>query len=167
MSQSKGTSTEKIFSGPARLAMKLGTTAHAGVYRATGGKLFGRMGKSPILLLNTVGRKTGKERTTPLLYVVDGEDFAIVASAGGAPKHPAWLLNLQANPETSIEVGGRKMCVRAEVATSEEKPRLWSKLTEMYSTYDDYQKKTDREIPVVILHPMDKRRSWEKHREDH
>jgi F420H(2)-dependent quinone reductase len=155
MSQSNETSTEKNFPGPARLAMKVGTSAHAGVYRATGGKLGGRMRKSPILLLNTVGRKTGQQRTTPLLYVVDGEHMAIVASAGGAPKHPAWFLNLKANPETSIEVGDRKLRVRAEVASPEEKPRLWAKLTEMYPTYDDYQKRTDREIPVVILHPRD------------
>jgi deazaflavin-dependent oxidoreductase (nitroreductase family) len=135
--------------------MKFATSAHAGVYRASGGKLGGSMGKSPVLLLNTVGRKTGVERTTPLLYAMDSEDYAIVASYGGAPKHPDWFLNLQANPETSIEVGGRKINVRAEVATSEDKPRLWAKLTEMYPTYDDYQKKTEREIPVIILHPRD------------
>lgn len=155
MSQSEGTSAARNLPGAARLAMKLGTGTHAGVYRATGGRLGGRMGKSPILLLNTVGRKTGKKRTTPLLYVMDGEDYAIVASAGGAPKHPAWFLNLEANPEASVEVGGRKVNVRAEVASPEEKPRLWAKLTEMYPTYDDYQRKTDREIPVVILHPRD------------
>jgi len=135
--------------------MKFATSAHAGVYRASGGKLGGSMGKSPVLLLNTVGRKTGVERTTPLLYAMDSEDYAIAASYGGAPKHPDWFLNLQANPETSIEVGGRKINVRAEVATPEDKPRLWAKLTEMYPTYDDYRKKTDREIPVVILHPRD------------
>ena len=155
MRQSEGTSTGINPSGPARLAMKFATSAHAGVYRASGGKLGGSMGKSPVLLLNTVGRKTGVERTTPLLYAKDSEDYAIVASYGGAPKHPDWFLNLQANPETSIEVGGRKINVRAEVATPEDKPRLWAKLTEMYPTYDDYQKKTDREIPVVILHPRD------------
>jgi F420H(2)-dependent quinone reductase len=71
------TSTEKDLSGPARLALKIGSGAHAGVYRATGGKVFGRMGKSPILLLNTVGRKTGRMRTSPLLYIMDGEDFVI------------------------------------------------------------------------------------------
>ena len=155
MRQSEGTSTGRNPSGPARLAMKFATSAHAGVYRASGGKLGGSMGKSPVLLLSTVGRKTGVERTTPLLYAMDSKDYAIVASYGGAPKHPDWFLNLQANPETSIEVGGRKINVRAEVATPEDKPRLWAKLTEMYPTYDDYQKKTDREIPVVILHPRD------------
>lgn len=141
------------FSTPVKLAMKLGMRAHVGIYRATGGKLLGRMGKAPILLLNTTGRKSGKVRTIPLLYVKDGEDYAIVASVGGAPKHPAWFLNLRANPGTSVEVGDRKVNVRAEVASPEEKPGLWEKLTGVYPTYDDYQKKTDREIPVVILHP--------------
>ena len=155
MSQSQEMSTPKWLSALVKLAWKVGSGAHTGLYRATGGKLGGRMGKNPILLLNTVGRRSGKERVTPLLYAMDSEDYAIVASYGGAPKHPDWFLNLQANPETSIEVGGRKINVRAEVATPEDKPRLWAKLTEMYSTYDDYRKKTDREIPVVILHPRD------------
>jgi len=149
------TSTEKDFSGPARLALKLGSGVHSGVYRATGGKLFGRMGKSPILLLNTVGRKTGKKRTSPLLYVMDGEDFVIIASKGGAPTHPAWYLNLKANPEATVEVGDREVRVRAEEADSEKKARLWQKMVEMYPAYDDYQTKTKREIPLLILRPVE------------
>jgi F420H(2)-dependent quinone reductase len=148
------TSTERDLSGPARLAWKLGSGAHAGVYRATGGKLFGRMGKSPILLLNTVGRKSGKKRTSPLLYVMDGEDFVIVASKGGASAHPAWYLNLRANPEATVEIGDREVRVRAEEANSEEKSRLWQKMVEMYPAYDDYQKRTEREIPLLVLHPV-------------
>jgi deazaflavin-dependent oxidoreductase (nitroreductase family) len=146
-------STDRDLSGPARLAMKLGTGAHAGVYRATGGKLFGRMGKSPILLLNTVGRKSGTKRTSPLLYVMDGEDFVIIASKGGAPTHPAWYLNLKGNPEATVEIGDQEVRVRAREADSEEKARLWQKMVEMYPTYDDYQKKTEREIPLLVLHP--------------
>jgi len=148
------TSTERDLSGPARLALKLGSGAHAGVYRASSGKLFGRMGKSPILLLNTVGRKTGKKRTSPLLYVLDGEDFVIVASKGGAPTHPAWYLNLMANPNATVEVGDQEVRVRAEEVDPEEKARLWQKMVEMYPTYDDYQKKTEREIPLLVLHPV-------------
>jgi F420H(2)-dependent quinone reductase len=155
MAASEGTSsTEKNLSGPARLALKLGSSAHAGVYRATGGKLFGRMGKSPILLLNTVGRKSGRKRTSPLLYVMDGEDFVIIASKGGAPTHPAWYLNLRANPEATVEVGDREVRVRAERTAPEEKARLWQKMVEMYPTYDDYQRKTEREIPLLILRPV-------------
>ena len=125
------------------------------MYRATGGKLFGRMGKSPIMLLNTVGRKTGRKRTSPLLYVMDGEDFVIIASKGGAPTHPAWYLNLKANPDATVEVGDRKVRVRAEEVDSEEKVRLWQKMVEMYPTYDDYQRKTKREIPLLILRPAE------------
>ena len=150
------TSTERDLSGPARLAWKLGSGAHAGVYRATGGKLFGRMGKSPILLLNTVGRKSGKKRTSPLLYVMDGEDFVIIASKGGASAHPAWYLNLIANPEATVEVGDREVRVRAEVADSEEKSRLWQKMVEMYPAYDAYQEKTEREIPLLVLRPVER-----------
>ena len=148
------TSTEKDLSGPARLALKLGSGAHAGVYRATGGKLFGRIGKSPILLLNTVGRKSGRKRTSPLLYVVNDEDFVVIASKGGAPTHPAWYLNLRANPDAMVEVGDREVRVRAEEADSEEKARLWQKMVEMYPTYEDYQEKTEREIPLLVLHPV-------------
>ena len=150
------TSTERDLSGPARLAWKLGSGAHAGVYRATGGKLFGRMGKSPILLLNTVGRKSGKKRTSPLLYVMDGEDFVIIASKGGASAHPAWYLNLIANPEATVEIEDREVRVRAEEADSEEKSRLWQKMVEMYPAYDAYQEKTEREIPLLVLRPVER-----------
>ena len=150
------TSTERDLSGPARLAWKLGSGAHAGVYRATGGKLFGRMGKSPILLLNTVGRKSGKKRTSPLLYVMDGEDFVIVASKGGASAHPAWYLNLKANPEATVEIGDREVQVEAEEADPEDKTRLWQKMVEMYPAYDAYQEKTEREIPLLVLRPVER-----------
>jgi deazaflavin-dependent oxidoreductase (nitroreductase family) len=146
-------SAERDLSVPVRLAMKLGSVAHAGVYRATGSKLFGRIGKSPILLLNTVGRKTGKKRTSPLLYVMDGEDFIVIASKGGAPRHPAWYLNLRANPEATVEIGDREVHVEAEVADPKEKARLWQKMVEMYPTYDAYQRKTEREIPLLKLRP--------------
>jgi F420H(2)-dependent quinone reductase len=155
MTEKKATSEEKDLSKPANLALKLGTIVHSGVYRATGGRLLGRMGQSPILLLNTVGRKSGKKRATPLLYVVDGEDFVIIASKGGAPTHPAWYLNLVANPDTTVEVGDRKSRVSAEELAGEEKVRLWRRMAEMYPTYDDYQDKTKREIPLLVLHPRD------------
>ena len=158
MTEKKVTSEEKGFSNPANLALKLGTIVHSGVYRATaatGGRLLGRMGQSPILLPNTVGRKSGKKRATPLLYVVEDEDFVIIASKGGAPTHPAWYLNLVANPETTVEVGDRKSRVSAEELDGEEKVRLWRKMAEMYPTYDDYQDKTKREIPLLVLHPRD------------
>ena len=127
--------------------------AHTAVYRATGGKVAGRVFKSPVLLLTTTGRKSGMERTTPLLYLEDDEDLVVVASNGGAAKHPAWWLNLKANPEATVEIGDRKLRVRAQRTSPEEKERLWPKLVAMYSSYEDYQKKTEREIPVVVLRP--------------
>jgi deazaflavin-dependent oxidoreductase (nitroreductase family) len=108
-----------------------------------------------VLLLTTTGRKSGRERTIPLLYLQDGEELVVVASNGGAPRHPAWWLNLEANPRATVEVGDRKLRVRAEQASPEEKERLWPKLVAMYSSYEDYQKRTEREIPVIILHLLD------------
>jgi F420H(2)-dependent quinone reductase len=148
------TSTERDRPGVARLALKLGSGAHAGVYRATGGKLLGRMGKGPILVLNTLGRKSGRKRATPLLYALDGEDYVVVASKGGAPTHPAWYLNLKADPYATVEVGDREVRVRAEEVDSDEKARLWRKMVDMYPAYDDYQRKTEREIPLLVLYPV-------------
>jgi deazaflavin-dependent oxidoreductase (nitroreductase family) len=128
---------------------------HSSVYRRSDGRVWGTMFGGPVLLLNTTGRKSGQLRTNPLLYVKDGEDFVLIASNGGASSHPAWYLNLRANPEATVEVGERKVRVRAEEVEGEEKARLWQKMVEMYSSYDDYQEKTDREIPLLVLHPSD------------
>ncbi|HEX2728837.1 MAG TPA: nitroreductase family deazaflavin-dependent oxidoreductase [Rubrobacteraceae bacterium] len=130
--------------------------AHSSIYRVTSGRFGGRAFGAPVLLLNTTGRKTGQQRTSPLLYLRDGDDYVIVASKGGTPTHPAWYLNLKAMPETTVEVGGREVLVRAETADPEERARLWPKLIEMYPSYESYQKKTDREIPVVKLHPIER-----------
>ena len=120
-------------------------------YRLTGGKIGGTFRGAPVLLLTTTGRKTGKKRTTPLLYVIDGDDLAIVASNGGRPKDPSWFFNLKKNPEAEIQIKKDLNKVRAKQSSSDEKARLWPLLTKMYPTYNDYQKKTTREIPVVIL----------------
>ncbi|MDP9379561.1 MAG: nitroreductase family deazaflavin-dependent oxidoreductase [Chloroflexota bacterium] len=148
--------TGRSMSPRAKAIFRLVTRAHAALYRRTGGKVAGSMRgrnrvKSPVLLLNTVGRRTGKPRTSPLLYLEDGQDLVIVASAGGAAKHPDWWLNLEANPETTVEVGSEVIPVRAELATGAGRERLWQKLVEMYPGYADYQKRTSRKIPVVIL----------------
>jgi len=132
---------------------KWATKAHTTLFRATGGKFGGRLAGGPVLLLVATGRKTGRHHTTPLLYLRDGEDYVIVASNGGAAKHPVWWLNLKANPEATVEVGDRTLPVRAEEATPAEKARLWPGLVEMYGGYAGYQRKTDREIPVVLLRP--------------
>ena len=128
---------------------------HSSVYRRSDGRVWGTMFGGPVLLLNTTGRKSGQRRTNPLLYVRDGDDFVLIASNGGAPRHPAWYLNLRANPDATVEVGDLKVRVRAEVVDGEEKAHLWQKMVDMYSSYDDYQKKTNREIPLLVLHPSD------------
>ncbi len=120
-------------------------------YKLTGGKIGETFRGAPVLLLTTTGRKTGKRRTTPVLYVIDGDNLAIVASNGGRPKDPSWLLNLRKNPEAEIQIKKTLSKVRAKQASSSEKARLWPLVTKMYPTYNDYQKKTTREIPVVIL----------------
>ena len=132
------------------------TGTHTFLYRLSGGKFGGRFGKSksPVLLLNTIGRKTGRPRTTPLLYLRDGDDVILVASDGGAPKHPVWWLNLQAKPEAKVEIGRDTLKVMARQASAEERSRLWPLLVDMYGGYAEYQKKTTREIPVIILSPQ-------------
>ncbi len=127
---------------------------HTAVYRATRGRIGHRIPGGPsMLLLDHVGAKSGTERTSPLLYVKDGDDVVIVASKGGHPKHPAWFHNLRANPDATIQVGRQRRAVRARVASSEERPRLWEKAVKSYSGYSGYQERTDREIPLVILKP--------------
>jgi deazaflavin-dependent oxidoreductase (nitroreductase family) len=126
---------------------------HNALYRLTGGKVGGRMGKAPVLLLSVTGRKSGKRRTTPLLYGRDGDNFVLIASMGGAPKHPAWYLNLQGQ-EAEIQVGREKLRVRARDAEGEERDRLWAHMVSLYPAYDSYQKKTSRRIPVVVLEPV-------------
>ncbi|TCJ15954.1 nitroreductase family deazaflavin-dependent oxidoreductase [Rubrobacter taiwanensis] len=146
--------TGRKFSPLAERTLRLASDLHTLVYRLTGGRVAGRFRGGGILLLTTTGRKSGKRRTAPLLYVPDGDALVVVASKGGAPNHPAWWLNLRANPEAEVEVSGRKLRVRATEATGPERGRLWQKAVEAYPPYEDYQKKTSREIPVVVLHPI-------------
>jgi deazaflavin-dependent oxidoreductase (nitroreductase family) len=106
---------------------------------------------NPVLLLHHVGRRSGEERVTPLLYMPDGDDLVIVASMGGTPKHPAWFLNLRERPDTEAEVGRERRPVRARVAGPEERERLWPRLVDGYPAFATYQARTEREIPVVVL----------------
>jgi deazaflavin-dependent oxidoreductase (nitroreductase family) len=107
----------------------------------------------PTLLLTTRGRKSGVLRRTALIYVRDGEDYLVVASRGGDPQHPAWYLNLEADPQVHVQVGKEEFDARARTATDSERARLWPLATEVWPAYDDYQKKTDRQIPIVVLTP--------------
>jgi F420H(2)-dependent quinone reductase len=127
---------------------------HTLAYRATGGLVGHRFpGAPPTLLLDHVGAKSGTKRTTPLTYLQDGDHVVIVASKGGNPRNPAWFHNLRAHPDATIQVGHRRRPVRARVATPEEHDRLWPRVVDLYGGYDTYQRRTKREIPIVILEP--------------
>lgn len=106
---------------------------------------------APTLILTTTGRKTGEDRKFALIYQEHDGDYVIVASKGGAPVHPGWYLNLQANPEVQVQVKADKFTAKARTAAGDERAELWSKMTGVWPDYDEYQKKTDREIPVVVL----------------
>ncbi|MBX4169543.1 nitroreductase family deazaflavin-dependent oxidoreductase [Rhodococcus sp. DMU2021] len=126
-------------------------------YRATGGRIGGkwRVGSAfpwgiPVCLVTTIGRKTGQPRTVPLLFLEDGDKVVLVASQGGLPKHPLWFRNIQANPETTVQIKSRIRTMRARVASDVERAAYWPRLTAMYPDFDNYQSWTDRVIPVVV-----------------
>ena len=128
--------------------------AHTFIYRASGG-LIGRSipGAPPMLLLDHVGAKSGTKRTSPLAYLEDGDDVVIVASKGGYPRNPGWFYNLRANPDTTVQIGRERRDVHARVADPKERAELWPRIVELYGGYSEYQERTDREIPLVILEP--------------
>ena len=130
------------------------TALHVRSYRLSGGRIGGKLKGAPVLLLDHVGRRSGTQRTSPLLYLADGADLVIVGSAGGREATPAWWLNLRAAPETTVQVGSERRRVRARVATGEERERLWISLVEMFPDYDVYRQRTSREIPVIVLSPV-------------
>jgi deazaflavin-dependent oxidoreductase (nitroreductase family) len=105
----------------------------------------------PTLLLTTTGSKSGKATTTPLIYGQDGDNYMVIGSRGGAPSHPQWYLNLSADSGVQVQVKADKFNARARTASPEEKPRLWGIMAKIYPPYDEYQGRTDREIPVIIL----------------
>jgi F420H(2)-dependent quinone reductase len=124
------------------------------LYRATGGRVGGSMNRVPVLLLTARGRKSGKERTIPLIYIMDGSSYVITASAGGADKHPGWFFNVHSNPNVTIQVKDKQIQAVAKVAGPEKKSELWSQLLKVAPGFAAYQQRTSREIPMVILHPI-------------
>ncbi len=124
---------------------------HVRVYRETEGEQGYNWRGTTVLLLTTRGRKSGESRTTPLIFCSDGERLVVVASKGGAPRNPNWFENLVAEPEALVQVQADEVPVSAAPAEGEERARLWSLMTEVWPAYDDYQRKTEREIPVVVL----------------
>ena len=133
------------------MSFKLLSSTHVALYRLSGGRLGARAFGNSVLLLTVKGRKTGKQRTTPLLYFRDDDNLLVVASKGGHPKHPEWYNNLVASPEVMVQIGHEKLPMRAATATEDEKSRLWPEIVRAYKSYGEYQRKTTRNIPVVIL----------------
>ena len=128
-------------------------SANKRVYRLTGGRIGGRMGKAPILILHHVGRKSGAQRETPVNYLAEGDRLVVVASKGGVDQHPAWFHNLMAAPEATVEIGRDRRRVRPRIAEDPERAELWPRLVEIYPPYAEYQAFTERRIPVVVLEP--------------
>ena len=124
---------------------------HAWLWRLSGGRLGDGFGRAPFMMLTTIGRKTKKRRTTPVLYLEDGNDLIVVGSFGGNDQSPSWLLNLGSCPEAEILLKGKRSRRIAHPVTPEEKQRLWSRLVNLYPTFAVYQQRTQREIPLLRL----------------
>ncbi len=122
-------------------------------FRANAGKVGGQFEGAPLLLLHSTGAKSGQERINPMMYQADGDNYAVFASKAGAATNPDWYHNLVANPQASIEVGDRTVEVLAHVADDDSRDRLWSRQKERYPGFADYEAKTTRQIPVVVLEP--------------
>lgn len=145
------TKTEVAIANP---LIKLMSRVNTWAYRASAGRLGGRFrGGAPVMLLTAVGRKTGTRHTTPLLYLRDGDRVVTVASKGGMDHHPLWYRNLLTNPDVEVQIGAQVEPMRAHTASDAEKAALWPQLVAMYPDYADYQARTTRSIPVVILSP--------------
>lgn len=123
------------------------------LYRLTRGRVGGKVGNGPVLLLTTTGRKSGEPRTAPVLYLADGERFVVINTNAGNAKVPAWSLNLRADPEAEVEVKGKRTKVRARLAEGEERADLWRRHMEQYSGWEFYESQLDREIGVFVLEP--------------
>jgi len=123
------------------------------LYRATRGRLMGKVNRAPVLLITTTGRKSGRKRTAPLLFRRDGERVVVIGSNAGNTRTPAWALNLLAHPEADVQIRGDRQAVRARVAEGEERERLWRLMNEQYAGFDDYERRTTRDIRVFVLEP--------------
>lgn len=123
------------------------------LYRASRGRLFGRLDRAPVLLLTTTGRKSGVPRTAPVVYLADGERIVVIGSNAGNTRTPAWALNLRSNPDAEVEVRADRRRVTARVAEGEEREDLWRRMNEQYAGFDDYRSRTSRDISVFVLEP--------------
>jgi deazaflavin-dependent oxidoreductase (nitroreductase family) len=123
------------------------------VYRMTRGRLLGRVGRAPVLLITTTGRRSGQPRTAPVLYLAEGDRLIVIGSNAGNESPPAWALNLSANPDAEVQVRGTRRRVRARIAEGEERDELWRRMNDQYAGFDDYLHRTSRQIKVFVLEP--------------
>ena len=123
------------------------------IYRITRGRLMGKVGRAPVLLLTSTGRRSGQPRTAPVLYLADGERVIVIGSNAGNERAPAWSHNLKANPDAEVQIRGERRRVRARVAEGEERAELWRKVNVQYAGFDDYDERTSRDIAVFVLEP--------------
>jgi F420H(2)-dependent quinone reductase len=135
---------------PASLLRSIGKL-NVPLYRASGGRLFGTWGRAPVLLLTTTGRRSGQQRTAPVVFLADGERLVVIGSNAGNERAPAWSLNLKVNPACAVQVRGEQRQLRAHIAEGEERADLWRKMNEQYAGFDDYQERTSRDIAVFVL----------------
>jgi deazaflavin-dependent oxidoreductase (nitroreductase family) len=140
-------------SGPLRLAMKYFARAHIWTYRRTNGRVGAKLLWFPAALITTTGRKSGRPRTTPTLYLDDGDRVILPASFGGRDADPAWYLNLESNPEVHVQIRSRHLDLRARDATEDERKRYWPRFIRMYPPYRGYRQAADRVIPMVVCEP--------------
>lgn len=134
-------------------ALRAGGKLNVPLYRASRGRLFNKIGRAPVLLLTTVGRRSGKERTAPVVYLADGERMIVIGSNAGNVRAPAWALNLRDRPEAEVQVGAQRRKVRARIAEGEERAQLWRSMNVQYAGFDDYRERTSRDIPLFVLEP--------------
>ncbi len=138
----------------ATIAVRIMSVVNTALFRATGGRLGSRFLRgAPVCLVTTTGARSGERRTTPLIYLADGKDVVIAASKGGMSHHPAWYHNLAKHPQAQVQIGSSVRDVVARRANDAERAALWPRLLAIYPDYDDYQARTDRNIPVMILSP--------------
>jgi deazaflavin-dependent oxidoreductase (nitroreductase family) len=138
----------------ARRGQRFVTGLHALLYRLSGGRIGGRLGRLEQVLLTTTGRHTGVRRTTPLSVLVDGDRLVLVASNGGSRRHPDWYLNLTADPDVVVQRGSDRLPMRARTASAEERAVLWPRAVALYGGYARYQQRTTRQIPMVVCEPL-------------
>lgn len=133
---------------------KVGTGIHRAILRATKGRVLGRLGGMPVIILTSTGRKSGKRRSTVLTAPVCGEGrMVLVASYGGDDRHPAWFLNVRDDPQVDVTIAGRQVSMRARVASEQERAELWPRVVGAYPGYGEYQRRSSRQIPLVVLEP--------------